>query len=138
MYLDQRYQEMADVQTSVSAVGWAVQVGIGVGLYYWFSYQWIVFGDLVYTFIGEPEDRNLRNRTTVDAGVGYRPSLIWLHSLMLENRTAVSAFSKDATALVYSPRYRFRDNQDWYASLEYGLSNGAPDFSVGIGLRVLF
>jgi len=113
-------------------------VGLEIGLYRWLSSAVIVFGDWKYIFIGEPEGRDFDNQIIYDIGFGYKISEKWLHSFLIEGRTAVSENGKDSVSAIYALSCDIRENLDCFASLEAGLSEGAPDYSVSIGAEYGF
>lgn len=112
--------------------------GLGFGLYRWLSDQWIGFADFEYNFIGEPPDRDYDDQIIYDVGVAHRTTPDWLNTALVEERTAISDGSEDSISLVGASRYEFEDNIEGFGSLELGLSDGAPDYSVTIGMEYGF
>lgn len=115
-----------------------VDVSGEIGLYRWLRSDLIVFGDWKYIFIGEPSGRDFDNQIIYDLGFGYKTSEKWLHSFLIEERTALSENGEDSVSAIYAPSYDIRENLDCFASLEIGLSDGAPDYSVSIGAEYGF
>jgi len=113
-------------------------LGFAIGLYDWLSRKWLWFADWKYKFIGEPADRDYDNQVIYDIGVAYKPREEWLHSFLLEERTAVTDAGEESVSAVYAPRYEVESNLDVYGSVEVGLSDGAPDYSLTAGFEYGF
>lgn len=110
-------------------------LGFGFALYRWISRAWIGFADFEYNIVGEPSGRNFDNQVIWDVGASHRTTQVWLNSLLIEERTAISESGDDSVSVIYSSAYEFREDIDGFASLEWGLSDGAPDYSVTIGME---
>lgn len=100
--------------------------------------QFFIFGDVSYTFMGDPPGQDLRDRPGASIGMGYRLTgaltvsgmLDWRRALVKGNDDPVELFGqlaiKLAPALSLTP-YAFA-----------GLTDGSPDFGIGVELSYRF
>jgi hypothetical protein len=112
-------------------------VGFGLEFDKRFS-DFFILGDVGYTFIGDPPGQDFRNRPAASLGIGhsFTPSIAltalldWRRSLVRGRDDPLELFAilqaKVAPALTVTP-YAFA-----------GLTNGSPDFGVGIELSWRF
>jgi len=112
--------------------------GLGMGLYQWVLPRIILFADLGYRFVGEPPGQQYDNQWITGAGLGYRASQLWIHSLYLEHRSAVTREGKEALSLLCAVTYAVHHDLEWVGGVEIGLSDGAPDHSLTLGFSYSF
>jgi hypothetical protein len=97
-----------------------------------------VFGDVSYTIIGDPPGENLRNRPGVSIGVGYDLTPTLNVSALLDWRRAIVARAKDPVDLIGTLLIRLSPTMSLMPAVLIGLSDGSPDFGVGVELAYKF
>ncbi len=99
--------------------------------------KWLGFVDFGYTFIGDPQDVNLRNQWYYDLGVGYNLTNNLLVSMYYEEYRALIEGLSNPRDLLFALNYKATSAIRFNASILVGLSDGAPDygFTGGISWR---
>lgn len=100
--------------------------------------NWIALGELGYTFVGEPSGYDVDNRYLYSAGLAYELNPKVTLSGYLDGRTAIFKSNDDPLSILLIGEYKFRPDLRFDTLLEFGLNDGAPDFSITIGLRKRF
>ena len=116
----------------------ALDGGGGAEAYKWLRYPWVGFLDAYLIFIGPSSRTDESVRWAGDIGVG-RQTGDWFHSVFLDGRTAIRDGEDDFVATYYYGSYRI--SRDWrgFGTLEAGLTDGAPDYAVSVGIcRYIF
>lgn len=112
--------------------------GLGVEFSKKLSERWRGFLDGGYTFIGDPEGVNFRNRWWYDIGAGYDVNQKWNLSLYYEEYRAVVTTVNDARDLFFTALFKPTSDLRGSGSLLVGLSNGAPNYGLTAGLSYRF
>jgi len=111
--------------------GLAVEVGKTIqGVY--------LYGRLGYTFLGEPDGLNLDDPIRFEGGIG-REILPQLYlNAFLAGSSAVDSSFEDPLSVGLNGDLRLRDDLSLTGLLEIGLSDGSPDYGLGIGFLQQF
>jgi hypothetical protein len=102
------------------------------------SERWRGFVDGGYTFIGDPDGVNFRNRWWYDIGAGYDVNQKWNLSLYYEEYRAVVTTVNNARDLFFTALFKPTSDLRSSGSLLVGLSNGAPNYGLTAGLSYRF
>jgi hypothetical protein len=112
---------------------------VGLGLE-WDKYfdKFYLLGDLSYTFMGDPPDQNFRNRpgASIGAGTFLTPNVALTG--LLDWRRAIVDGREDALELVALLQVRLSRVLTLTPNAFVGLTEGSPDFGVGIELSWRF
>lgn len=100
--------------------------------------NWLGFVDFGYTFIGDPEDVNLRNQWYYDFGVGYNLTNNLLVSMYYEEYRALIEGLSNPRDLLFALNYKATSALRFNASILVGLSSGAPDYGLTGGISWRF
>ena len=103
-----------------------------------FGRAFIVFGDVTYTIVGEPEDAEFRNRPGASLGAGLRVSEQTTVSVMVDWRRAITRRQDDAVDLLGFVGVRVAPTFSVSPYLSVGLTEGSSDFGVGVELSYKF
>lgn len=112
--------------------------GLGVELTKKLSARWRGFVDGGYTFIGDPEGVNFRNRWWYDIGAGYDVNQDLNVSLYYEEYRAVVDTVNNARDLFFSGLFKPTSALRCSGGFLVGLSNGAPNYGLTAGLSYRF
>ncbi len=112
--------------------------GFGVESSKKLSERWRGFVDGGYTFIGDPDGVNFRNRWWYDIGAGYDVNQKWNLSLYYEEYRAVVTTVNNARDLFFTALFKPTSDLRGSGSLLVGLSNGAPNYGLTAGLSYRF
>jgi hypothetical protein len=112
--------------------------GFGVELDKTFGRSFIVFGDVTYTIIGEPEGEDFRNRPGASLGAGLRLTDVTTVSALLDWRRAISRGQDDALDLMGFVSFKLAPTLTVSPYLSVGLTNGSSDVGVGVELSYKF
>lgn len=93
---------------------------------------WFVFGDVSYTFIGSPPGQDLRDRPGFSLGVGRKVTDRLTLSAFLDWRRSLVSGRDDPTELDGVVSYKLTPTITASPIVFVGLTNGSPDFGVGI------
>ena len=112
--------------------------GIGLGLIKLITTKFIAFGDIGYTFIGNPPGANLQNQWSYDLGLGYYFLPTVLGSIYYEEASAlVSSFQNPRDIFMAASWFVTRDL--WLnAGFIKGVSSGAPQYGGNVGVIYRF
>jgi len=100
--------------------------------------NWVGFLDLGYTFIGDPPGLDLRNQWNYDLGLGYYFTKDLLGSLYYEEWRAIVAELPNPRDLLFAVNYKATSLLRFNASMQLGLSDGAPDYGLTGGISFRF
>jgi Putative MetA-pathway of phenol degradation len=100
--------------------------------------SWLGFVDFGYTFIGDPQDVNLRNQWYYDLGVGYNLTKNLLVSMYYEEYRALIEDLSNPRDLLFALNYKATSSLRFNASFLVGLSDGAPDYALTGGMSWRF
>jgi len=100
--------------------------------------NWVGFLDLGYTFIGDPPGLDLRNQWNYDLGLGYYFTKDLLGSLYYEEWRAIVAELPNPRDLLFAVNYKAMSLLRFNASMQLGLSDGAPDYGLTGGISFRF
>ncbi|WP_447977466.1 transporter [Candidatus Nitrospira bockiana] len=98
----------------------------------------IVFLDGGYTIIGKPEGFNLRNQWNYDVGAGYYFTKDLLGSVYYEEYRSLVSGLQNPRDFLFAVNYRATAAFRMNASVQVGLSNGAPDYGLTGGVSYRF
>src|SRR6266508_3655231 len=96
------------------------------------------FGDASYTVIGDPEGSDFRNRPAASIGAGYKISDLVTVSGLLDWRRALVASRDDPLELLWLATFRITRTLAVTPNVLVGLTNGSPDWGIGIELSYKF
>ena len=91
-----------------------------------------------YTFIGDPDGVNFRNRWWYDIGAGYDVNQKLNLSLYYEEYRAVVTTVNNARDLFFTALFKPTSEIRGSGSLLVGLSNGAPNYGLTAGFSYRF
>lgn len=100
--------------------------------------KWIAFLDGGYTIIGRPSGLNLRNQWWYDVGAGYYFTRTLIGSVYYEEYRSVVSGLVNIRDVLLSLDYRATDEWRFNSALQLGVSNGAPDYGITIGVNRRF
>lgn len=100
--------------------------------------RFLLFGDASYTVIGSPAGQDLRNRPAASLGAGWRLSDAFTVSALIDWRRALVSGKDDPTELVGFLTYKVSRTLSFTPNVFVGLTDGSPDFGVGIELAYRF
>jgi predicted porin len=100
--------------------------------------KWILFADAGFTFIGKPAGFNLRNQWNYDVGLGYYFTKALTLSLYYEEYRAAVQGNQNPQDLLFSLNYDWSSRMSLNASVQIGLSDGAPDYALGAGISLKY
>lgn len=112
--------------------------GIGLEFSKQFTEKVIGFADVGYTIIGKPDNVPLRNQWNYDLGVGYYFTNNLLGSVYYEEYRALIAGLQNPRDLLCAVNYRATSVFRMNASVQIGLSSGAPDYGLTGGVSYRF
>lgn len=97
--------------------------------------DWIVLGELGYTFVGSPPDVDANNRWLYSIGLAYEVDPKVTVSGYIDGRTAIFEGNDDPLSILLIGEYKLRTDLRLDTLLELGLNDGAPDFAITFGIR---
>ena len=100
--------------------------------------QWFLMGDMYYTNIGDQPANKLNNEFALSMGAGYQwPESHYL-SASYEEKTALSEDRPRPRNFIFHYGHPISEDSDFTGNIIWGLSEGAPDFGIGVGVNVRF
>jgi len=99
---------------------------------------WIALAELGYTLVGRPAGVDVKNRWLYSVGLAYELDPKITLSGYLDGRTAIFEGNENPLSVLLIGEYKFRPDLCFNTLLEFGLTNGAPDFGITLGLRKRF
>jgi hypothetical protein len=111
--------------------------GFGVELDKTFG-AWIVFGDVSYTFMGDPDDIDFRNRPGASLGVGYRISELLSVAALVDWRRALVQGQSDPVDLLGLVTIYVTRTLSITPNVVVGLTDGSPNWGIGVELSWKF
>lgn len=112
--------------------------GAGVELTKRVADRWLTYLSGGYTFIGDAPDTNFNNQWWYDVGIGYDVTDNFHISVFYEEYRALVDTVNNARDLLALANYAVDDTVHLTGSLLVGLSNGAPNYGFGGGVRFRF
>ncbi len=112
--------------------------GVGVELTKSLTDRWLAFLDGGYNIIGDAPGANFNNQWWFDVGVGYDVTTNLHMSLFYEEYRALVDTVNNYRDLLALTNYVVNDTVHLTGSLLVGLSNGAPNYGFGCGVRFRF
>jgi hypothetical protein len=103
-----------------------------------FGRAFIVFGDVTYTIIGEPEGERFRNRWGASIGAGYRVNDVVTISGLLDWRQSITDKQQDPVDLMGFVSFRLTPTFTVSPYVSVGLTSGSGDVGVGVELSYKF
>jgi len=101
-------------------------------------YDFFVFTDFGYTFMGDPPGTNLRDRIAAGSGIGYQfPRSLSASVAFAWSRALVSG-TDDPMDIITSVSWRISRTFTWTPFVSAGLTDGSPDFGVGFAISYKF
>jgi len=100
--------------------------------------NWIALGELGYTFVGEPEDYDVKNRYLYSIGLAYELNPKLTLSGYLDGRTAIYEGNENPLSILFGSEYKIHSALRFDTLFEIGMNDGAPDFGITIGVRQRF
>ena len=119
--------------------------GLGTGEVDWgFGVEWdksfgpfFVYGDVSYTFMGDPPGQNFHDRPGASIGAGYRMTPAITVSALLDWRRSI-ARGNDPLELNGMVTFKVSRTVSVTPNVFVGLTNGSPDWGAGIELSWKF
>jgi hypothetical protein len=99
---------------------------------------WLALAELGYTFVGQPPGVDVKNRWLYSAGLGYEVTPKLTVSGYLDGRTAIFPGNEDPRSILLLSQYKLRPDLRLDTMVEFGLTDGSPDFALTLGLRKRF
>ncbi len=96
------------------------------------------FADLGYRVVGSPSNYALRNILTYDAGYSYLVNRKNVLTAMFSGNQSEQKGAAAPADLIFAWNYRVTRQSGIQLFVDKGLSNGSPDYGVGIGGHVSF
>lgn len=109
-------------------VEWDKQIGSG----------YFLFGDAGYAWIGSPPGQDLRNRPIISAGIGRRVTERLTLSSFIEWKRSLVSGRDDPVEIDGVLSYKLTPTLTASPIVFVGLTNGAPDFGIGLELAWKF
>jgi hypothetical protein len=119
----------ADAHKGLGTGEW--DVGLGLEWDKRFA-EFFLLGDVSYTFIGEPDNQDFRNRPAFSIGIGRQFTPALAGTVMLDWRRSIVARGEDAVELTGIVQYRLAPTLLVSPYAFVGLTDGSPDFGLGI------
>lgn len=112
--------------------------GAGVELTKTLTDRWLAYLDGGYNIIGEAPGTSFNNQWWYDVGIGYDVTDNLHMSVFYEEYRALVNTVNNARDLLALTNYMVSDTVHLTGSLLVGLSNGAPNYGFGCGIRFRF
>ena len=112
--------------------------GAGMELTKSLTDRWVAYLDGGYNIIGDAPDTNFNNQWWYDVGIGYNVTNNLHMSVFYEEYRALVNTVNNARDLLALANYIVNDTVHLTGSLLVGLSNGAPNYGLGGGIRLRF
>lgn len=112
--------------------------GVGVELTKRLAARWLAYLDGGYNVIGDAPGTDFHNQWWYDAGIGYDVTDNLHMSVFYEEYRALVNTVNNARDLVALANYVVTDRVRVTGSALAGLSNGAPNYGFGVGIRLQF
>lgn len=112
--------------------------GVGVELTKRLAARWLAYIDGGYNFIGDAPGTDFHNQWWYDAGIGYDVTDNLHMSVFYEEYRALVNTVNNARDLLALASYSVTDRVRVTGSALAGLSNGAPNYGFGVGIRLQF
>ena len=110
----------------------------GIGLEWTAGPNLVPFVDFGYRFVGSPAGLDLSNAATYDGGIMYRVDQSSYVTGMFSGRQSIEPGFPDAADLLVAWNYYTAPGNGFQVFFDKGLSNGSPDYGVGVGLQTGF
>jgi hypothetical protein len=94
--------------------------------------DFLVFGDVSYTFIGDPPGQDFRNRPAASLGLGYYVTRDILVGGLIDWRRALVRGNEDPVELVGLATFRLARTSSVTPHAFVGLTHGSPDWGIGV------
>lgn len=114
-----------------------VDVGLGIEFDKRFGELFFIFGDVSYTFMGDPPDQNFRDRPGASLGLGVRLTSMTA-SLMLDWRRALLSGNDDPLELLGALTIKLTPTTTLAPYVFIGLTDGSPDWGGGFEVAYRF
>lgn len=98
----------------------------------------LLFGDVSYTFVGDPPGQDFRNRPGASLGLGYYVTRDVLVGGMIDWRRSLVRGHDDPVELVGLASVRLARTFTVIPNVFVGLTDGSPDWGVGVELSWKF
>lgn len=108
------------------------------------GFQWAVgtsifpFADIGYRIVGSPPGLSLSNIATYDGGMTFKVDQRNFLTGMYAGHESTQAGFASAADLIVAWNYYTRPGSGFQVYVDKGLSNGSPDFGVGVGVQTRF
>lgn len=100
--------------------------------------RWLAYLDGGYNFIGDAPGTDFHNQWWYDAGIGYDVTDDLHMSVFYEEYRALVNTVSNSRYLLALANYVVNDVVRVTGSALAGLSNGAPNYGFGVGIRLQF
>lgn len=110
----------------------------GLGLEWTVGRTAFPFASAGYRIVGKPPGWNLRNIYTYEGGVTFGLRQSHYFTAMLSGRESAQPGSSAPLDALFAWDFVTRPGSGWQVYVDKGLSNGSPDFGVGIGVHTRF
>jgi len=116
----------------------ALDHGYGIEMSKLIKEKWIAFLDGGYTFIGNPDGRELHNQYWFDVGAGHYLTKNLLVSVYYEEYRSLVADRVNIRDVYFAFNYKASAAWRFNGGVLVGVSNGAPDYGVSLGTSYRF
>lgn len=100
--------------------------------------EWTLYGDIYYTFIGEPEGLDLENEFAYNLGVGCDITQATVVSIYYQERTALINGEDNPRQLAFYATHDLQTGTSLFGGIGVGLTNSSPDTSLSLGISFGF
>jgi len=111
--------------------------GLGVEFDKQFADIFFIFGDVSYTFMGDPPGQNFRDRPGASLGLGVRLGTVTA-SAMLDWRRAILSGNDDPLEVLAALAVKASPTTTITPYAFMGLTDGSPDWGIGIEVSYRF
>jgi len=112
-------------------------VGLGLEFDKQFADIFFIFGDVSYTFMGDPPDQNFRDRPAASLGFGVRLGTVTA-SVMLDWRRALLSGDDDPLEVLIALGVKASPTTTITPYAFMGLTDGSPEWGIGIEVSYRF
>jgi hypothetical protein len=100
--------------------------------------DFFLLGDISYWSYGDMDELKLNNVVSYGAGIGHKsPYTNWIVNGSFRGSTAFIEDIDPPMSINLGAAYTYPDSRSFHVLLLFGLTESAPDFSVGIGWNLL-
>lgn len=99
---------------------------------------WTLYGDLYFTLMGDPNNREFKNVISLNLGLGYQFDEENQLTLFYQESTKLVDGTDNSREIVAGINHQMDEETTLYADLGIGIGDGSPDASFTAGVSYLF